>query len=57
MIEYVHQEHPGVIETLEDKQELDDDVEAALAEVIEEFKEANAAIARDEDGLYRSVSG
>jgi len=57
LIEYVHEQHPEVIETLRERQELDDDVAAALAEVIEEFKEANAAIVKGEDGLYRSVSG
>ncbi len=55
LIEFMHREHPEIVEKLRQGQELDEETAAALAEAIAQFKETNPNIAKDEEGVYRPV--
>lgn len=52
LIEFMHREHPEIVETLRNEQEVDDETATALAEAIENFKATNPNIAKDDAGLY-----
>ncbi|HEX6278478.1 MAG TPA: F0F1 ATP synthase subunit alpha [Pyrinomonadaceae bacterium] len=50
LLDFIQKSHPGVLNTLRDKKNLDDDLKASLKEAVEDFKATRWGSNKDGDG-------